>query len=362
MKKLIALVLSLGMILALAACGGGSTTSSDSTDSADSASTGTASAADDTVYNLTFSMHSAAESTNGLMFREIFDEIEEKTDGHVKITIYGSGTLAAAADVADMVKGGGADIGWLFTPFYYGQYPLSDVISVPLQGAETSVQGTQVLWDLYENYPEMAAEWSDYKILQMYANPVSYIYSSSPISSVSDLAGLSIRSSSGGVADCLAAWGANVITMAPNDIYDGISKNNIQGYTAEPTMITDYSLQEVTPYVTKLDLYQSPFVLVMNKDVYDSLPAEYQAVFDEYSTREASLEIAEKIDQYVEDCYNEFVESGSEVIEVSDADYAEFKSVADDWASKWASQYTTDDFDAEEYYQFAADAYAKYAE
>jgi TRAP-type C4-dicarboxylate transport system substrate-binding protein len=348
MKKFVAILLSLVMLLALCACG------SDNTEGGGGADA-------DAVYELSFSMHSAAESTWGTMFKQMFDEISEKTDGHVKVNIYGSGTLAAAGDVADMVKDGGCDIGWLFTAFYYGQYPLSDVISVPLQSAQTSTQGTEVLWDLYETYPEMAAEWEDYKVLQMYANPVSYIYSTKEIATMSDLSGLSIRSTSGGIAECLSGWGANVITMAPNDIYDGISKNNIQGYTFEPTGIIDFSLAEVTPYMVDMPLYQAPFVMVMNKDKYDSLPAEYQAVFDEYSTRAASLTLANGIDQYVEDCQKTYEEAGGQVLSISDSSYEEFKAVATAYADRWAEQYTTDTFDAQAYYDFCAEAYAKYA-
>lgn len=343
MKKLFLVLLSLSLTLALASCGDSSSSDGDK------------------VYELSFSMHTAAESTYGELFQTMFDEIYEKTDGHVKITIFGSGTLASAGDVADFVADGGADMGWLFTSFYYGQYPLSDVISVPMQGAQTSEQGTQVLWDLYETYEEMANEWSQFKTLQIYANPVSYVYSSIPISSVQDIAGKSIRSTSNGVAEVLGGWGANVISMPPNDIYDGISKNNIQGYTAEPTMLPDYSLTEVTPYMMDVSLYQAPFVMVMNQDVYNSLPAEYQAVLDEYATREASLVLAKGIDAYVEQTMQDALDGGMQVLTPTDEAYAEFQKAADTFTEDWIAQYTTDTFDAKEYYDFCAAAYAKYA-
>ena len=349
MKRLFAVLICVGILVGLPACGtSGGDSGSDNSDEKD-------------VYELSFSMHTAADSRWGEIFQQMFDDIYKKTDGHVKITNFGSGTLASAADVADMVKDGGCDIGWLFTAFYYGQYPLSDVISVPLQNAQTSAQGTQVLWDLYDNYEEMAAEWSDYKILQLYANPVSYIYTTKPIAGMADLSGMSIRSTSGGIADCLKNWGANVITMAPNDIYDGISKNNIQGYTFEPTGIVDYSLAEVTPYMLDMPLYQAPFVIVMNKEVYDSMPAEYQAVFDEYATREASLSLASEVDAYVTQCQQAYEADGGEVLELSDAAYEEFRGVAEAYADGWADQNAKDGFDADAYYQFCMDAYAKYA-
>ena len=351
-KNILALLMAAAMLLALAACGSGSGSGSGASASAGST---------DKEYDLSFSMHTPSESTYGQIFQAFFDEVAEKTDGHVKITNYGSGTLAAAKDVADMVKDGGCDIGWLFTSFYYGQYPMTDVITVPLQNAQTSEQGTEVLWDLYETYPEMASEWDDYVILQMYANPVSYIYSTEKIESPADLAGKSIRSTSGGVADVMAMWGANVITMAPNDIYDSLQKNNIQGYTAEPTMIVDYSLQEVTPYCVKVPLYQAAFVMVMNKDTFNSLPEEYQEVLASYSTREASVDFARQIDAYVEECDEQFAAAGGEIIDLTDAQLAEFRTAAEQYAETWAESNSTADFDAGEYYDFCFNSYANHA-
>lgn len=351
---------AVGILMSLTACGGGGGGGSQAQPGASTPSAATP--VDGKVYELSFSMHVPAESTYGTTFQKMFDEIYEKTDGHVKITIFGSGTLASASDVADMVKDGGCDMGWVFTNFYYGQYPLSDVIAIPLQGAQTSTQGTQVLWDLYENYEEMAAEWDDYKTLQIFANPVNHLYSTIPISSVADLNGFSLRSTTGGIADCLKSWNANVITMAPNDIYDSIAKNNIQGYTFEPTGIIDYSLSEVTPYKIEMGLFHAPFVVVVNKEVYNSLPAEYQAVLDEYATREASLAFAEVTDQYVAQCQQMFEDAGGQVLTISDSAYAEFKATATEYAESWIADRSKNGFDARAYYDFCSAAYQKYAD
>ena len=218
MKRTSALILTAAMVFTLASCGvpkkQGTT---------------------EDHYRLTFSMHTPADTPIGNQFQAMFDDIEEKTNGHVEINLYGSGTLASSADVVDMVADGACDIGWVFTSFYYGQYPLTDVIAVPGQGVQSCVQGTRVLWDLWEQFPEMRDEWSDFKVLVMFPNPVNYVYTNTQVESLDDLKGLSVRSPSGGIAEVLGALGCNVISMAPNDIYDNLSKNNIQGYALEPT-------------------------------------------------------------------------------------------------------------------------------
>lgn len=353
MKKLLALLLSFALIFSLSACG----TSSSSDDSSESDT-----ADDDTVYELTLSMHDSAESMNGQIVQAFIDEVYEKTDGHVQITLYGSATLASSYDVGDFVLDGGCDIGWLFTTFYSGQYPLTDVITNPLSGSSSSVQGTNVLWDLYENYEEMADEWSQYKVLQLYCNPINYIFSTTPVSSVDDLAGLSIRVTSGPIADCITGWGANGISLSTTELYDSLSKNNIQGAVIDPTVLVNFSLTEVLTYMTDLPLYQGTFSLVMNWDSYNALPEEYQAVLDEYSTREESLVFAEKVDADAEATIDDLLEGGMEAVEVSDEAYEGFKAVTDEVAEAWVEENTTDDFDAQAYYDFAISAFESYAE
>jgi TRAP-type C4-dicarboxylate transport system substrate-binding protein len=67
----------------------------------------------------------------------------------VKVELYGSGTLAAGTDVVDYVKSGAADIGWIYTAFFSGQFPLTEVVSIPMLGLYHPAQTANVLWDLY---------------------------------------------------------------------------------------------------------------------------------------------------------------------------------------------------------------------
>lgn len=289
-------------------------------------------------FEFSLSMHDPITTPNALYFQKWADDINAATDGHVTIKIYGSGLLAAATDVADMVKSGGCTIGWLYTSYYAGQFPLSEVINLPMQGFGDPIVSTKVLWDLYNEYSEMKAEWSSYKLLMLYGNPgMIFASAKAPIKSVSDLAGQSLRCPAGAITNVLTAWGANPITMPPPDIYQAIEKNNISGYIFEPSGITNFSLEEVTKYYTDLPMYDGPFGLIMNKEAWDSLPAKYQQIIDSYSGFNGSLGAAQTFADAVKVARDKIVAAGGEFVTVTPEALTEFQVEADKYAGGWAS-------------------------
>lgn len=183
----------------------------------------------------------------------------------------------------------------MYTPYYVGQYPLSEVITLPMQGFGDPVDSTKVLWDLVEKYDEVKDEWRDYKLLMLYGNPGEMLCSSdSPITTKDDLVGRVIRCPGGGsITDLLIKCGAAPITMDPASVYEAIEKNNINGYIFEPTGICNFSLEEVTNYYTDYSLYDGPFALIMNIDKWNSLPENYKKIIEDLSGKEASIGAAE---------------------------------------------------------------------
>ena len=215
MKKILALVLALTMAFALCltGCGGGGEGTNTNSGNSGEPNTG---APDDTVYTLRFSAHDPETSDIMVATQAYFDKIEEVTDGHVVVEPYYSAVLAGVSAVGDMVSSGGVDMGWVYTSYYPTQFTLSDVITLPMQGFGDNVVATNVLWDLYESVPEMAAQWdNEYKVLQLYANPAMKFMFNDKITSVDQIKGKNIRVPAGAITDVLAAWGAAGVTMGP---------------------------------------------------------------------------------------------------------------------------------------------------
>ena len=340
MKRTIAvllmLVLTLGLFACLSACG--------------NKDKGGAPAADDKVYTFTLSMHDPKTTANAVYIQSWIDSIDKATNGHVKITLYDNATLSAATDIGDNVKSAAVDIGWLYTSYYAGQFPLSDVINMPMQGFGDPVVSTEVLWALAEKYPQVEKEWGDFKLLMLYGNPGMILCSAEkPIQGIDDLKGMTIRCPSGAITDVLNAWGASPVTMAPPDLYEAIEKKNINGYIFEPAGICNFSLQEITSYYTDYPLYDGPFALIMNKAQWDSLPKEYQDIIDGLSGKAASLGAANAFAADVAAKREVITAAGGQFVELPAASVAEMQTAADSYAETWISKMSKDGFDAAAY-------------
>ena len=338
MKRFLSAALVFAMILAL---GLGLTGCGDSK---------TGSADDSKVYELTLSMHDAKTTANAVYMQAWIDKVAEATDGHVKITLYDNATLSAATDIGDNVKAGSVDIGWLYTSYYAGQFPLSDVINLPMQGFGDPLVSTEVLWALSDKYEEVASEWDDFKLLMLYGNPgMIFASADKPITTVADLKGMTVRCPSGAITDVLTAWGASPVTMAPPELYEAIEKKNIDAYIFEPAGICNFSLEEITKYYTDFPLYDGPFALIMNKEKWESLPEEYQKAIEELSGKEASMGAAQAFADDVAAKREQIVAAGGEFVEVTDEAAAEFAVAADAYAETWVESMSKDGFDAAAY-------------
>ncbi len=356
----------LALVLALAACGSPETETTETT----AAPTETTSAPDTTAppasestdttaaagvpdlgdFEFSLSVHDPAVSNNTQFWQSWADQIFEATDGHVKIVIYPSSQLAAAPDVGEMVETGGVDIGWLFTPFYPGQFPLTEVASIPGVGFDDGSLATNTLWDLYEKYPELQAEWGRYKLLNMYGIPASIFGTvGKPIAAPEDVKGMVLRCPAGLVTDFVTSLGGSPVMMAPPDMYEALEKSNIAGYVFEPAGIQNFKLQEVTDYYTDMPIYIGVFGLVMNLDKWASLPPEYQAIMESFSYREGSLAASADMQEAADGGHQAFIDAGAEWVTPDAAALEGFGAVADEVAATWPGKVTIEGFDANAY-------------
>ena len=178
-KSLFLALMCVAMLLALCACGNDNSNANSNANANTGDNNASAPADDGTVYNLSFTIHDPATSVKTQLYQEKADLVKEETNGAVNITIYSSGTLVAATDVAEGIIAGSADMGWMFTPFFTNQFPLTEVVQAPLQFGDVYATSMTVK-QMYEEYPEVQAELSNYKVLNVYTQPGNYLFTTAP--------------------------------------------------------------------------------------------------------------------------------------------------------------------------------------
>jgi len=210
------------------------------------------------------------------------NEINQKTNGQVKITIYPGETLAKGREITTAVESGMADIGWAIVGFFPGQFPLTEAGQMPILGINNSVQGSKALWDLYSGNPDVQKEWSKYKLIGFTSSGTQWISTSKkPVRVIEDVKGLKLRVSGWGGTELMKNLGASPMNVAPPEMYESISKGILDGAVFDWQGINSNRLYEVLNYASTFPIIIQPQALIMNQNKWKSLPPDVQKVFDE---------------------------------------------------------------------------------
>jgi len=204
-------------------------------------------------------------------------QIEEATGGKVKIQPFYGETLAKGKDMWNATKAGITDIGWAFHGYWPGMTPVTDVISLPAMSFQTAEKGSEVLWKLYEKFPEIQNEFKDVKVLLFYTSaPYTLITAKKPVTTLEDLKGMKIRMTGGPPTEMVTALGGVPMLIPMPDSYLSLQKGVIDGMGAPWEAIHVWRFYEVVEYYTEVPFPAVYFSIIMNKGKWESLPADVQ--------------------------------------------------------------------------------------
>jgi len=216
-------------------------------------------------------------------------KIEEVTNGRVKIEIYPSQTLAKGKQNWMATKAGICDMSWNVMSYYPGMAPYSDVILLPGLPFRTGEKGSELIWKLFEKFPELSGQFAENKMLILYtSHPFLLMTSKKQVKTLEDVRGLKIRTVGGPPIEQMKALGGNPVLLPMPDVYIAVQKGTIDGLEAAYEPIPGFRLHEVVKYITEAPLSPSLFGVVMNKSKWNSLPKDIQDAIMSVSGLEGS--------------------------------------------------------------------------
>jgi TRAP-type C4-dicarboxylate transport system substrate-binding protein len=243
-------------------------------------------------------------------------KVEDATKGKVKIEVYYSQTLAKGPDIWNAVKSGIADMGWCFHGYWPGMTPLADVISLPALPFTTGEKGSEILWKLYEKFPEIQKEFQDVKTLMLWtSHPYLLITTKKQVKTLEDLKGMKIRMTGGPPMDQMKALGGVPMLIPMPDNYISMQKGVIDGMGAPWEAIYAFRLYEVVKYYTKTPFPAVYFSMSVNKNKWNSLPKDVQNAIMSVSGLEGSKFWGHNFfDTAKEGVYEKAKEAGREIV------------------------------------------------
>ncbi len=216
-------------------------------------------------------------------------ELEKKTAGKVKVNYYPGGTLVPAAQSYDAVTKGISDVGNHVLGYTPGRFPLTEVIDLP-HGYPNNTVPTHLANAFYAKFKPK--EFEQVKVLWFHSQAPGIVHTRAvQITKLEDLKGLKMRTY-GSNAKLMGLLGGVPVAMPMTDVYDALSRGVADGLMSCYEALEGFRIGEQVKYTTENfgTSYTACFVVVMNKDKWNSLPPDVQKVIDDM--------IPEYIDKY----------------------------------------------------------------
>ncbi len=242
------------------------------------------------VINLKFAHFMASDDPITNLDRKWCNEVEKRTGGRVKVTLYPGATLVPLVQTYDNVKKGIADIGFGIFTYHRGRFPLTEGVDLPLGHKKASIT-IRMVNEYYKKF--RPKELDDVKVLWLAARGPDTINSKKPISKLEDLNGMRIRCS-GLASSVVKALGGTPVSMPITEAYDALSKGICDAIWCDTGAIEGFGLYDLVKYHIEYfsAATDSAFYIIMNKQKWESLPKNIQTIIDKLD--EEWIEVAAK--------------------------------------------------------------------
>jgi len=278
------------------------------------------------VITLRYSNYHAAVNPNSKICEDWSREVEEATNGRVKIKYYPGGTLTPPAQTYDSVIKGIIDIGFSMAAYTRGRFPLTEVIDLPL-GYKSAYQSNMLINAFYKKFKPK--EWDGVKVMYLQTSPPMRLFlKNKAVNKLEDLKGMKIRAT-GTAVRFIELLGAAPVGMPITDCYDALSKGVVEGIGTVFEVLGAFKIAEVVSYgVDYSATYTTAGFVVMNKQKWESISPQDQKAIEKLNEKYAEKQ-AKLWDVLDEEGKNIFLQKGGKVIKLAPEEDARWtKAVA----------------------------------
>ena len=273
-------------------------------------------------------------------------QINERTNGQVRVQTFPGGTLLGAREMYDGVSSGVTDIGLGAPSYDPGRFPLTSGASLPV-GFPNATVASQTLWALTNEI--QPKEFENYKVIAMFTTEPGYIMSRQPAGNAAQINGMKLRAAGTGVP-VLSALGAAPVGMPMPDVPQSVQTGVIDGTMTSREVLQDFRLAESLKYVTDYPTVVVSFAAVMDRKRWERLPDNVKAVIEELGPEMATwtghYHDEENVGAAMEWSKREH---NVQVVSLSDEERAAWDAKLAPMETQWVQEMTAAGHDAEGY-------------
>ena len=216
------------------------------------------------------------------------EKVGKDSDGRIKVQVFPAMQLGGnPAQLLQQVRDGVVDIIWTLPGFTPGVIVKDEVFELPFLHRDTrsTVLALQDFIDMH-----MQKELAPFHVLQVHAHAGTLFMTKSAINTVEDFKGLKLRTPSRTSAWIVEAIGGSPLQVALPELAPMLSKGTVSGAVLTYEIAPAVKMQDLVDQFTTFAGPQprmgtTVFMFLMNKQKYESLPADLKKVIDANSGR-----------------------------------------------------------------------------
>ncbi|PUB15547.1 TRAP-type C4-dicarboxylate transport system substrate-binding protein [Yoonia sediminilitoris] len=277
------------------------------------------------------------------------DAIEEQSNGRIKVELYPFMQLGGAAPSQyDLIRDGAIDGGWVIPGYQPNRFPEAEAMELPFMTTKSGEEASAAAWDFTQQF--LMDDFADVHLIAAHMHGPGIVHKrGEPVQTVEDFAGLKLRGPSRPATLLLQELGATPIGMPVPQFPEALSKGVVDGGVITWEMSPSLKLNELTDSHTDVAgdraLYNLYFIWAMNKDVYESLPADLKAVIDANSGMMASRWAGHAHDTGDVGGRALMAADGNEIAQLSEAETARIKALGETVTANWIAEMDAKGFD-----------------
>ena len=325
-KRILSVLMVAAMTTAVfAGCGSSSTGSAAGSTAAStgSAAASGSAAAGDAEYSMIAGTTTPDAHPYNLGLVKMGELINEKTNGAVKLDVFGNSQLGGERDLIEGLQLGSVQVTCVSTAPLSGFTDMFLVFDLPFifetteqaRAVMDSEVGEQILHSVDEQ-GLVGLAWFE----NGFRNVTNNV---KPVTVPDDLKGIKIRTMENPIhMAAFKVMGADPTPMAMGDVFTALQQGTIDAEENPVPIVETNKFYEVQKYISMTGHIFSPAPVFIAKDYYDAMPEEYQTAIQEAATEAAPYQ-REQIDEQNVSGLEELTNDGMEANEPDKAPFQE---------------------------------------
>jgi TRAP-type C4-dicarboxylate transport system substrate-binding protein len=266
------------------------------------------------------------------LLNEFSQEIAQKTNGKLNITVHPAASLFKAPEIKRAVQGGQIQTGEIFLANFQNENLIFGIDSVPF--LVTSYEEATKLWQAQR--PHLQKLLADQGMMLLYTVPwpPQGLYSKKPISSASDLRGVKFRVPSPVVGRTAQLLGAQPVTVQAAELSQAMATGIVEVVMMSGSSGVDTKIWEHMRYFYDVQAWIPKNAVIVNKRAFDALdPAIQKTVLA--MGQDFERKGWNQSRQVMHDTLNTLKANGISVMPPSDTLRADFQKVGKILLGEW---------------------------